>query len=287
MDQLTSSGCRIALLLCGLFACGLAAGQADESSTAPQPNVVSVTGQVYRDLRPYSHYASGLREFRLHHDLAPKADLRFGLTSNASGKLLPLKHVKIVMDGLLDHWSVDLPIPEEGWFMIPGLDKTEYEGAGVEVSWRGKGAVMWTLDVHTPDLPYRVYRLGDLRLECRVYLAIEWHSSGGKRVMGVERPQAIGRRSTPRSKGAPPMDTYCGGSASVFFNAQPWPKLEAYVISEGGRSLRHELASPLLREAFQLDLRRQDGAPPWSDDALVEFVFVDKSRWQPVQAVDP
>lgn len=261
-----------------------AQAQAGDVDGAGQPQVVTVTGQVYRDLRPYSHYAPGLREFWQQRHLAPKADLRFGLVSGLSGKLLPLKHARLVRTALFSSdWSRNLPLPEDGWFTIPGPQNAAFMDADIEVSWRGKGTPSWVLDVHTPDLPYRVYRLGDLRLECRVYLAIEWELKRGKTLMGQPRA-AVG---TEAMGSQTPMDFFCAGPRAVFVNTQPWPKLEAYVISEGGRSVGHLFTPPLLHEAFQLVLEQKDGAPPWSDDALVEFVFLDKSRWQPVQAVEP
>jgi hypothetical protein len=258
---------RAGLLLCGLAACLAARAQAEE---AP---VVSVTGQVYRDLRAYSHYLPGVREFRDYHALAPDADLRFGLVSGDTGKTLPLKHAALEMDGA----GVQLPIVEEGWFTIPEFVQEQYVNGDVVVSWRGRSAVMWVLDVHTPDLPYQVYRVGDLRLECRVYLAIEWAKSRGRRVMGQWRHQ----------EGPKPMNAHCGGT-SVFVNVQPWPKLDAYVISEGGRSVRHDMKGwAIVKDSFMLDLTSEAGAPPWSDDAHVEFVFQDRSHWQTSGAAAP
>lgn len=319
MDKLTLRLPLAALLLAG---CCASAG-----AQAPEPQVVNVTGQLYRDLRPYSYYLPGVREFRQYHDLAPHADLRFGLVSGASGTPLPLKQARMESNG----WGVDLPVVEEGWFTMPGAENDAHANADVVVSWRGGGAVTWTIDVHTAGLPYQVYRLGDLRLECRVNLAIQpaqWRGANVKdadrqperhaprrmaptrsaapvdatmeeshaaRVMGLAagssltmsemaaNSRAFGERVLARlsAQESSPMDAACGGPASVFFNAQPWPKLDAYVISEGGRKLRREMHGwDASKQSFELDLAPAAGAPAWSDDALVEFVFQDRSHWQ-------
>jgi hypothetical protein len=316
-------------LLPALFACRLAFAQADAPAAAPEPQVVTVTGQVYRDLRAYSHYLPGLREFDTYHGLAPNADLRFGVLSKIRGKLLPLKHARLERNTPLTQWSQDLPLLEVGWFGIPGPDTNDYRGTDVEISWRGGGPVTWAIEVHTSDLPYQVYRLGDLRLECRVYLAIEWERWHGAKVKGTEQPGAnakslsrrlrnawttdasmdesmaeqlgglpptkartlraglttLGSTDDPPVKewgeNAPPMNASCAGPASVFINTKPWPKLEAYVISEGGREVRHGLNGfPVSAKSFELDLTQEGNAPPWSDNALVEFVFPNKSHWQ-------
>lgn len=125
----------------------------------------------------------------------------------------------------------------------------------------------WVIDVHSPGLPAQVYRQGDLCLECRVYLAIEWVTWRGRRLMGKPR----------RDGSAAPMDEHCGGP-SVFVNGRPWPRLQAWVISEGGRTQRELAGLKTDTNALRLALDPGNGAPARSDDALVEFVSHDGSR---------
>jgi len=64
------------------------------------------------------------------------------------------------------------------------------------------------------------------------------------------------------------MDAACSGSRGVFINTRPWPRLQAYVLSEDGRTMPHALNGlEIRRTAFALDLATDAGTPPWSDDA--------------------
>lgn len=126
------------------------------------------------------------------------------------------------------------------------------------------------LDIHTPSLPPQTYRLGDLRLECRVHLAIEWGRWKGRRIMDIP------------TKGVttPPMDGLCNGPESIFINTRPWPRLQTYVLSENGRSQRTEMNGHQIASSFfMLKMSDEAEAKPWSNDALVEFEFYDTSHW--------
>eukprot|EP01034_Spumella_vulgaris_P033523 gene33523-41371_t len=161
----------------------------------------------------------------------------------------------------------------------PVLPEAEKRNADLVVSQRKAQAAKWVLDIHTPSLPPQTYRLGDLRLECRVYLAIEWGTWKGRRIMDIP------------TKGAttPPMDRLCSGPESIFINTRPWPRLQAYVITENGRSKRTELNGLQIASApFMLKMANEAGVMPWSDDALVEFAFYDTSHWsKPIAAETP
>lgn len=255
--------CRLALF--SGMALGVHAFVLAQSGEAPQ--VVTITGNYHSDLRAYSHYAPGLVEFREHRQLAPGAELRFALMTRG-GPLKPLPLVKASLEA--GSWHHDLPVSQDGWFTLPDSDEAYRRKAQVRISRRiGGASVGWVIDVHTPGLPAQVYRLGDLRLECRVYLAIEWVSSRGTRLMGRRLRWPI----------EAPMDKHCGRE-SVFINGRPWPRLQAYVISEGNRKVRHELGGlKINNDSLSLALDRGDGGPPWTSDALVEFVFYDGSHW--------
>lgn len=249
--------------------CSLAAAQAGEPG-APSP-VVKVTGHYSSELRAYSRFLPGIREFNRFHQLAPDTTLRFGLVTNSFPmKPLPLALARLESGYLWTSWSEALPVDEDGWFTMPESAEAERRGADVVVSRRNGSDAKWVIDIHTPGLSPQVYRLGDLRLECRVYLAIEWGVWHGRLVMGREQ----------RGVTRPPMDAACGGQHWIFINTRPLPRLRAYVLSEGGRKLRHALNGlPINTTAFELDLSPQGEAPPWSIDARVEFEFYDNSHW--------
>jgi hypothetical protein len=278
MDKLPSCTRRVALLLSGFLLCNPAGAGEIDPAAASKPQVVTVTGHFYSDLRPYSWYLPGIREFNKYHHLAPDGELRFGLVSASSKKPLPLAQARLESTSWLgEDWTLDLPVNEDGWFTIPDSEEAERRRADVVISRRSMASVTWAIEVHTPSLPPQAYRLGDLRLECRVYLAIEWAKWHGRKVMGQDA----------RGVTKPPMDAACG-RRWVFFNTRPWPRLQAYVLSEGERKVRHELNGWFINSrSFSLDLSQDEGSSPWSDDARIEFVFYDNSHWQPLKPPEP
>lgn len=258
---------RLAALIgaTGMCVCVPAAAQTTASDGAP-PQVVTITADYTSELRPYTRFLPGIREFRDHHALAPAASLRFGLvTGSFPMKPLPLLKASLEPHSLLfksTEWSEDVAVQDDGWFTLPDSPEAERRKADLVIARRSSANVSWMIDVHTPGMAPQIYRLGDLRLECRVYLAIEWAVWHGTLLMG--------RRS--HGVTAPPMDAACGGAGSVFVNTRPWPQLQAYVLREGGRTVRHELHGLRIdRDSFSLDLA--PAAETWSDEALVEFVF--------------
>ncbi|TFW35658.1 hypothetical protein [Massilia horti] len=272
---------RAVVLLSGGILCNLADAQEIDSASASETPVVTITGNFSSDLRPYSRYLPGIREFEQYHQLAPAAELRFCMvTGSFPMKPLRLTKARLEKGFLWNAWSEDLPVQEDGWFTISESEEAERRNANVVVSRRNAASARWVIDVHTPGLPPQVYRLGDLRLECRVYLAIEWAVWHGRLVMGRERDDV----------NTPPMDAACSGQRWVFVNTRPWPRLQAYVLSEGKRMVRHELNGLRINiTSFSLDLSQDEGSPLWSDDARVEFVFFDDSHWvgKPVKAPGP
>lgn len=274
----TARKCRLSTLLSCLLACNLAGAQAEYPAATLKPQVVTITGNFSTELRPYSWYLPGIREFRRYHHLAPGAELRFGLVSGLTSKPLQLAQARLEKRTLWNEWTQDVPVDEEGWFTLPYSEEAERRNADVMISRRSGADVKWVADVLTPGLPPRTYRLGDLRLECRVYLAIEWDRWRGRKVMGQEAHGVT----------VPPIDAACGGPRWVFVNSRPWPKLRAYVLHGGERKIGYELKGwPISAKYLPLELPQDKGMPAWSDDTLVEFMFYDNSHWQAVKAATP
>lgn len=260
----------LALLLCA------ARAAADEVPPADAPvQTVTVPGRFVSEMRPYAHFVPGIREYAQQRQLAPDSELRFGLvTGSFPMKPLPLAKASLEASG----WSQPLTVQDDGWFLLPDVPEAVRRNAKLVISKRKGTSAVWTLDVHTPGLPAQTYRLGDLRLECRVYLAIEWGKWQGRRIMGEE----VSGVTTP------PMDELCNGPQAVFFNTRPWPRLQGYVISEGARSLRHALDRHDIRAtSLMLQLASDTERHRWSDDALVEFQFYDASHWSKATSIAP
>lgn len=255
---------------------GTPAVQADAPASDDQPaQVVKVTGQASRSLRDYRQFLPGIREYHRYRHLAPDTELRFGLVTGS----FPMKPLALSKASLESGWFWEEPIAvqEDGWFVLPDSPEAERRRAKLVVAQRRGVHASWVLDIHTWSLPAHVYRLGDLRLECRVYLAIEWGIWKGRKVMG--------RIADLK---APPMDEQCMGGQAVFFNTRPWPRLKSYTLREGARSMRQQLPEGHNgRDSFMLQLTQGGDAPAWSDDALVEFEFYDSSRWTKAVTVVP
>ena len=239
--------------------------------------VVKVAEKFVSAMRPYSRFLPGIREYNQHRHLAPATELRFGLVTG-SFPMKPLPLAKARLEGRL-WWSQDLTVLDDGWFVLPDSPDAEKRNADLVVSQRKAHAAKWVLDIHTPSLPPQTYRLGDLRLECRVYLAIEWGAWKGKRIMDIPT----------RGVTTPPMDRLCNGPESIFINTRPWPRLQAYVLSENGRSQRTELNGLQISSTpLMLKMTDEAEATPWSNDALVEFEFYDTSHWsKAVPSINP
>jgi hypothetical protein len=257
----------------GLALLASTAVRASETASEPPVPVIKVTANFESDLRPYKWYLPGVREYHQYQHLAPAAPLRFAMVTPS----FPMKPLKISKASLekkrwFSTWSLPLEVTEDGWFSLPISAEAEARGADVIVSRRNASNARWVIDIHTPTLPFHIYRLGDLRLECRVYLAIEWGIWKGRRVMAK-------MQSKPVSE--PPMDALCGGDSDIFFNTRPWPRLQGYILREGERKVRYELNGLRINvEPLMLSLREPgQAAQPWSDDAQVEFIFYDKSSW--------
>jgi hypothetical protein len=266
---------RLAAIV-GLLLQGAATAAQDRVSD-DQVQVVKVAEKFASAMRPYSRFLPGIREYNQHRHLAPATELRFGMvTGSFPMKPLPLAKARLESGWF---WSEDIAVLDDGWFVLPESPEAEKRNADLVVSQRKAQAAKWVLDIHTPSLPPQTYLLGDLRLECRVYLAIEWGTWKGRRIMDIP------------TKGAttPPMDRLCSGPESIFINTRPWPRLQAYVITENGRSKRTELNGLQIASApFMLKMATEAGVMPWSDDALVEFAFYDTSHWsKPIAAETP
>ena len=235
---------------------------------------ITVTANYQSDLRTYRWYLGGLREYEAHRDLSPGTPLRFGMvTPSFPMKPLTISKASLEKTSASSSWSLPLQVTEDGWFTIPLSKEADERNADVVVSRRNASNARWVIDIHTPTLPPHIYRLGDLRLECRVYLAIEWDLWKGKMLMAryLSKPLQVA-----------PMDEHCSGPKQVFFNTRPWPRVRAYILREGGRTVRYEQPAGwrISSRPFMLRLHDENGAElPWTNDAQVEFLFFDNSSW--------
>jgi hypothetical protein len=154
------------LALCLLLAC--APGRA----AAPDDAVpsVQVPGIKTPELRSYRSVVAGLDAFDEGHALAPAVpELHFRLRPNSGGALSPTEGLALRIVG--DDGSTPIPIAADGVFSVPRL-QSAYDSDAILVLNRKKGQFHGMVDIRSPGLPEHVRRLGDMRLECKVTVAI-------------------------------------------------------------------------------------------------------------------
>jgi len=144
-----------------------AAGGAVAQDTTPS---VEVQGVKNPDMKSYRAVVAGLDAFEEHHALAPTVpELHFRLSPRAgqeqpAGEAL---YLRIVGNGD----PIPVPIAQDGTFSVPRVQSAIDDDADLVLN-RKKGELKGYPDIRTPGLPESVRRLGDLRLECQVMIAI-------------------------------------------------------------------------------------------------------------------
>jgi hypothetical protein len=237
---------RRALFLC--LALAGSAHAADEPSPAPQS--VNVNSIKDPEMRSYRSIWAGLNTFDERHALAPSAPLRFRM-------IRPDGKAANAADGLVlrlasDDSSVPVPIGADGVVDI-GRSQAAYDADATFILNQKSGRFSARPDIRTPGLPENVRRLGDLRLECRVSVAIV------KEQIPFLAKAAINTLMLGSD--------WCGKKdMHVAFATER--EIEDATISHGGRSLALELHG----EAFMAPIGNQG----WPDDALIVLKFAQK-----------
>lgn len=162
---------RGSLALAASLCLALGVTQAQAQDAKPEDmQVVPVNGMKAPDMLEYRHVWVGLETFDDNRKLAPGAELHFRVVPRRSvNKQRALGDItlKIVGDGE----PVQVPIAADGLLTMPRLQEA-YDSKALLVMNRRKGLYQTMPDIRTPGLPDNVRRLGDLRLECKVLIAI-------------------------------------------------------------------------------------------------------------------
>lgn len=132
--------------------------------------VVAVNGMKKPDMRDYRKVWVGLDTFDDNRSMAPGADLHFRIVPKRSKKktaTLDGVTLKIIGDGD----PLPIPIAADGLLTIPRSQEA-YDSKAILLLNQKQGIFETMPDIRTPGLPVNVRRLGDLRLECKVLVAI-------------------------------------------------------------------------------------------------------------------
>ncbi|WP_051781118.1 hypothetical protein [Janthinobacterium agaricidamnosum] len=132
------------------------------------PQTVEVSGARDPELKPYRSMLKGVDAFNEFHRLAPHASLRFILQPARADQALEGATLQISSDKL----SIPIPVHADGTFTLQRHKQAMDENADI-VSNKKKNSLRWRPDIHSPNLPANVRRLGDLRLECVIRWAVE------------------------------------------------------------------------------------------------------------------
>jgi len=177
-----------ALFLGGVLLCGAASTcAAQETTAAPAPaqagqqpvrelEPVHVNAMRNPEVRKYKVILAGLDAFDDYHRMAPQADkLRFRLdpngkagTEDAAAAAAPALAARLVGN---DGFKLALPLDADLRFTVPRSDAAEDADSELELN-RKRNLYRIRPSVRSPGLPAHHRRLGDLRLECRVTVAM-------------------------------------------------------------------------------------------------------------------
>jgi hypothetical protein len=230
---------------------GGAAGAAQEAESG----VVHVNGVRNPETHPYRAIVAGLDSFDEHHALAPNAPGLLFQARTRGGRLLRPEMLKTGAMGARlsgDAFSLALPLDEEGRFEVPRSQRALDADAELVMSKKHSAVRVWPY-VRSPGLGEDQRRLGDIRLECRVFTTIAKKEAplhlvllANAAMLGSDWCAALNDRQR---------------TWSVFTPA----RLVSAVLHDGGRSM----ALKVNDSAFRVPI----GDTSWSNDAIVELEY--------------
>jgi hypothetical protein len=155
-----------------LIVSALALASASSQAWSDDDPVSSITvkGVKNPEMRSYRSLVAGMDAFEQNHALAPAVpELRYRVTVKRRKAGADMENLTLRIAGKED--SIAVPLAPDHSFSLPRSQAALEEDADLVLN-RKKGTFSGTVEVRTPGLPERTVRLGDLRLECQVTVAI-------------------------------------------------------------------------------------------------------------------
>ena len=240
------------LFLGSALLCGSTAAAEDKPVRELEP--VHVNAMRNPEVRKYKVILAGLDAFDRHHALAPGVpELRFRLQQRRGAGVPQEPRVRIEGGG---DFVLPLALDATNRFTVP-RSKAALDAAGELVLNQKRRFYQIVPEVRTPGLPGNVRRLGDLRLECKVMIAIAKEEMPLLWVVtlnGVLLTRDWCSFFSERERGAT-------------FGFKAGAPLAAAILTEGKRSKALKTSS----EEFEVALSDVE----WSDEALVELRFAE------------
>lgn len=225
----------------------LAAGAA----LSAEPDQVIVNGVRNPELRTYRAVSAGLDAFDEYHRLAPLVpQARFRMRPRKKDSAAPAEPLALRIVG--DGDAIAVPIDADGGFTVP-RSQAAYDSDADLVLNQKKGLYRGDAEVRTPGLPDNVRRMGDLRLECRVKVAIA----------KVEAPLWVRALVTSILL----TSDWCSKGGMAFGYNSPY-KLASATLTDGERKLALKVAE----WGYDVPI----GDLSWPDDALIELSAADR-----------
>ena len=236
----------VALALLSAAACAQ-----DVEPGANREGVVHVNAIKNPEMHSYRAIAAGLDTFDAQHALAPAVPQPRFAVRRPGGALLEgdLPTAKLSADA----FTLALPVGTDALFDVPHSREAWDADAELVLSRKRKEVRVWPY-VRTPGLADNQRRLGDLRLECQVFVA-------------------IAKKEAPFWVVALANTVFLTGDWCTFFKDQDrtWSvnvesPLASAVLREGERTLA------LRVKGRQVEIPLYDTS--WSNDAIVDLAFV-------------
>ncbi|WP_229491393.1 hypothetical protein [Massilia sp. HP4] len=227
---------------------GAGAPAAAQDSQPDSPEEIKVNAMRDPEVRKYEAIVAGLDAFDEYHRMAPKVPvLQFRVEPRSSAQKPVLPAARLGGD---DGFSLALAVDTDGMFIVP-RSQAALDANSELVLNQKRRQYRVTPVVRSPGLPGNVRRLGDLRLECRVQVAI----------IKEEIPLwvVLAANTLLRTRDWCGF-TFEGKSGFTFKHTQT---LHAAVLVDGNRSALLETEG----KGFRVPL----GDTSWSDDTLVEL----------------
>jgi hypothetical protein len=133
------------------------------------PRTVEVTGMRDPQMHAYRGVWAGLDAFDRYHGLAPQATLQFRIKPRFDNQGATIAGITLAIVGQGD--ALPVPISADGLFTIGRLQQAYDERADLVFNHKRHLFTAYP-EVRTPGLAANVRRVGDLRLECQVNVAI-------------------------------------------------------------------------------------------------------------------
>jgi hypothetical protein len=233
---------------------GAATAAADEVKEVPTVHVDGVRDPM---LRSYRAVSAGLDEFEEYRQrLAPGApELRFRARRGGSHPAAP---EGLVLRIASDDASVPVPIGAGGLFAVPRLEAAYASDADLVFNQK-RSTFRIDPEIRTSGLPQNVRRLGDLRLECKVTVAI------GKKEMKFWQVAMVDTLLVTTDWCAKFGQTDSAHMKDIGFPFRSLALLAGATLRDGDRAVTLKVD----KTTFQVPI----GDTSWSNDALIELQY--------------